>query len=221
MAEGGAGGKVVGHVEDNYLVWVVCRIVWGRGPGLGEWNLVPPLLMMWCTRWEGNPFFRLHLCSLKWILQLWVHKKASNVGVWGDTGTKNPARVLCHAIKVTLGYFQRVEILWKMPFRCPPLTLMIGLQASALRSLFYDANKKHSNHTILRQFGLFIRECFKQRELAWSSRGPLVYYLVLGLACALVICAPSCVSVRCVFVLGRAHSSPLLVLACTCKHLLC
>ena len=37
---------------------------------------------------------------------------------------------------------------------------------ACLRSLFDDANENHVNHTILKQLGLFIRDCFKQREPA-------------------------------------------------------
>ena len=54
---------------------------------------------------------RLHLCTLKWILG--IHKKASNAGVWGDTG-RTPLGL--SAIKLSLDYFQRVENL-------PPDTL--------------------------------------------------------------------------------------------------
>ena len=49
---------------------------------------------------------RLHLCTLKWILG--VHKKASNIGVWGDTG-RTPLGF--SAIKLSLDYLQRVESL--------------------------------------------------------------------------------------------------------------
>ena len=37
---------------------------------------------------------------------------------------------------------------------------------ACLRSLFDDANENHVNHTILKQLGLFIRDCFKQKEPA-------------------------------------------------------
>lgn len=75
-----------------------------------------------------------------------------------------------------------ISLTLKYAFDAPPNT---DNRLASLMSLFYHANENPSNHTILKQLGLFIRDCFKQRELAWAS-GPLfttgnnAWYLVPG-----------------------------------------
>ena len=53
---------------------------------------------------SASPSERIHLHFLKWALGL--HKKATNVAVWGDTG-RYPLIYEC--IKLTLNYYKRVD----------------------------------------------------------------------------------------------------------------
>ena len=82
---------------------------------------------------------------------------------------------------------------------------------SCLRSLFDDANENHDNRTILKQLGLFIRDCFKQRE---PARPPLCPSRVCVYDVRVCACVRVCVCV-CVCVFGRV-SVCVCVCVCVC-----
>ena len=58
----------------------------------------------WLSKISKDPFENLHLKFIKWILG--VHKKASNLGSWGETG-KHPIGI--KMLKQTINYFNRVS----------------------------------------------------------------------------------------------------------------
>ena len=59
----------------------------------------------WITKVSRDPFEKLHLKFIKWTLG--VHKKASNLGVWGETG-RHPIGV--QMLKQTISYYNRVSL---------------------------------------------------------------------------------------------------------------
>ncbi|NQZ52225.1 MAG: reverse transcriptase family protein [Moritella sp.] len=58
----------------------------------------------WLTKISKDPFENLHLKFTKWVLG--VHRKASNVGAWGESG-RHPIGVLM--LKQTIKYFNRIS----------------------------------------------------------------------------------------------------------------
>ena len=59
----------------------------------------------WLTKVSNDPFEKLHLKFIKWALG--VHKKASNIGAWGETG-RHPIGI--QMLKQTISYYNRVSI---------------------------------------------------------------------------------------------------------------
>ena len=59
----------------------------------------------WITKVSRDPFEKLHLKFIKWTLG--VHKKASNLGVWGETG-RHPIGI--QMLKQTISYYNRVSL---------------------------------------------------------------------------------------------------------------
>ncbi|MCP4459417.1 MAG: hypothetical protein GY816_15560, partial [Cytophagales bacterium] len=54
---------------------------------------------------SGSPQEKVHLSFLKWALG--VHRKASNVGVWGETGR---LPLIYESIRLTLNYLKRISV---------------------------------------------------------------------------------------------------------------
>ena len=64
----------------------------------------PPTSINFCSKLSRIHCEKVHLCFLKWALG--VHRKSSNIGVWGESG-RYP--LIYQSIKLTLNYFKRLE----------------------------------------------------------------------------------------------------------------
>ena len=58
----------------------------------------------WLTKLSSDPFEKLHLKFIKWVLG--VHKKASNIGTWGEVG-RHP--IGTQMLKQTINYYNRIS----------------------------------------------------------------------------------------------------------------
>ena len=56
------------------------------------------------TYLQNDSYEKFHLKFLKWSCG--VHRKASNIAIWGETGRKP---LILNAIKLTIDYFDRAE----------------------------------------------------------------------------------------------------------------
>ena len=90
------------------------------------------------NRVSQMPCEKVHLSFLKWSLG--VHRKASNIGTWGESG-RYP--LLYQSIKLTLKYFQRIDNMKTASF------VKAALQEQKIMNLSWY--KKHENSTEIGQ----------------------------------------------------------------------
>ena len=63
-----------------------------------------PFLQNFLPKVSRSPSEKVHLSFLKWALG--VHRKASNVGVWGETG-RYP--LIYQSLRLTLNFYKRLQ----------------------------------------------------------------------------------------------------------------
>ena len=70
-----------------------------------------PLLQNLLPKVSKSPSEKFHLSFMKWALS--VHRKTSNIGIWGETG-RYP--LIYQAIRLTLNFYKRLQNLPKTSF---------------------------------------------------------------------------------------------------------
>ena len=82
-----------------------------------------PFLQFFLPKVSRSPFKKVHLSFLKWALG--VHRKASNVGVWGETG-RYP--LIYQSLRLTLNFYKRLQKLPDSSFAKAALTEQVQLK---------------------------------------------------------------------------------------------